>query len=157
MSATQLLLPPVLLASGMAAGVMMWTQLGGWPLLASLPPDRYVATHAFFARKYDPFMPTCILITVAGGIALAVSANQQSARLLFAVSALLAVCSIVISVGKNVPVNKWQISHRSTLARDGVGGTASGPGCRSPRSPPTASRWWPCSEGHRHYPSDISR
>lgn len=107
MSATQLLLPPVLLASGMAAGVMMWTQLGGWPLLASLPPDRYVATHAFFARKYDPFMPACILITVAGGIALAVSASQQSARLLFAASALLAGCSIAISVGKNVPVNKW--------------------------------------------------
>ena len=107
MSATQALLPFVLLASGMAAGVMMWTQLGGWPLLASLPPDRYVATHAFFARKYDPFMPTCFLITVAGGIALAVSTGQPTARTLFVVSSALAVISIGISLRKNVPVNRW--------------------------------------------------
>lgn len=96
-------LPLVLLANGLAGGVLVWGQLGGWPLLRAQQGGDYVRMHAFFAARYDPFMPVCIIVTVLGDGLLAVAARQP----LFGVAALLAVAGIVISLTKNVPVNRW--------------------------------------------------
>lgn len=101
------LVPVVLLLNGLAAGVLLGTQLGGWPLLAALPPDRYVHAHAFFATRYDPAMPICLLGTVIGDALLAAATTHTAARLLFAAGALAAALTVAISVTKNVPVNKW--------------------------------------------------
>lgn len=98
------LMPIVLLANGLAAGVLVGTQLGGWPLLVSLPPHRYVHAHAFFATRYDPFMPICFIATVAGDITLAFVTGP---RLLFVLAALLLAGAIAVSLTKNVPVNRW--------------------------------------------------
>ncbi|HEY4020388.1 MAG TPA: DUF1772 domain-containing protein [Pseudonocardiaceae bacterium] len=98
------LVPLVLLANGLAAGVLVGTQLGGWPLLVSLPPDRYVHAHAFFATRYDPFMPICFIATVGGDVALAVVTVP---RVLFILAALFLAGAITVSLRKNVPVNKW--------------------------------------------------
>lgn len=102
-----LLLPVVLVASGLAAGVLAGTQLGGFPLLAALPADRYVHAHAFFATRYDPFMPTCFVVTVVGDVVLAFLAPEPAVSALFVVGALLTVATMTVSVLKNVPVNKW--------------------------------------------------
>nr|CAM34341.1 hypothetical protein [Streptomyces tendae] len=99
--------PLVLLANGLAAGVLVGTQLGGWPLLAALPPDRYVHAHAFFAGRYDPFMPVCFIGTLLGDVLLAGGQAPCAARVLFAVGALLTATAMVVSVTKNVPVNRW--------------------------------------------------
>lgn len=100
------LVPIVLLASGLAAGVLLSTQLGGWPLLRSLPADRYVHAHAFFSTRYDPWMPICLVLTLAGDAALAVVTENGPSRVLFAVAAVLSLCTGAISLTKNVPVNK---------------------------------------------------
>ncbi|AGL16616.1 DUF1772 domain-containing protein [Actinoplanes sp. N902-109] len=97
----------VLLANGLAAGVLTGTQLGGWPLLAALPPDRYVHAHAFFSTRYDPFMPACLLATVAGDIVLAFWSDPAPARVLYLLGAVLAAGTVAISLTKNVPVNRW--------------------------------------------------
>ncbi|MCF6470004.1 DUF1772 domain-containing protein [Nonomuraea sp. MG754425] len=97
----------VLLANGLSAGVLLGTQLGGWPLLASLPPDRYVHAHAFFSTRYDPFMPACFLITTLGDVALALLTQSAAARALYLVAAALCLITIAISLTQNVPVNKW--------------------------------------------------
>ncbi|MET9262154.1 DUF1772 domain-containing protein [Amycolatopsis sp. NPDC004079] len=101
-----LLFPVVLLANGLAAGVLVGTQLGGWPLLRGLPPDRYVQAHAFFATRYDPFMPLCFVFTFAGDAALAFS-DTGPRRALFAAAALLTGVAMAVSLAKNVPVNRW--------------------------------------------------
>ncbi|WP_018681697.1 DUF1772 domain-containing protein [Actinokineospora enzanensis] len=101
------LAPLVLVANGLAAGVLVGTQLGNWPLLASLPADRYVSTHAFFATRYDPFMPACLVLTAVGDGVLAVFAEQQALFHLWLGAALLAVKTLVVSLTKNVPVNRW--------------------------------------------------
>jgi uncharacterized membrane protein len=101
------LLPVVVLASGLAAGVMMWTQLGGWPLMSSLSPERYVYTHAFFSTRFDPFMPACMLITAIGAVVLAAWVSAAVTKALFLLVAVLTVGSIAISIVKNVPVNRW--------------------------------------------------
>ncbi|MFI6847834.1 anthrone oxygenase family protein [Kitasatospora sp. NPDC050467] len=104
---TALLAPLVVLLNGLAAGVLLGTQLGGWPLLAALPPDRYVHAHAFFATRYDPLMPICLVGTLAGDLALAAGGSGTAARLLCLAAAALAAVTIAISLTKNVPVNKW--------------------------------------------------
>ncbi|QNP69671.1 DUF1772 domain-containing protein [Streptomyces roseirectus] len=102
-----LLVPLVLLLNGLAAGVLFGTQLGGFPYLASLPADRYVEAHAFFGTRYDPAMPLCLVGTVGCDTALAFLAPEPVARAAFAVAAVLAAATSVISVAKNVPVNRW--------------------------------------------------
>ena len=99
--------PLVLLVNGLAGGVLVGTQLGGFPLLAALPADRYVHAHAFFASRYDPFMPACLVGTVAGDLLLAVLAPDAAPRVLYAVAAGLAASTVVVSLTKNVPINKW--------------------------------------------------
>jgi uncharacterized membrane protein len=101
------LVPVVVLLNGLAAGVLFGTQLGGWPLLAALPADRYVHAHAFFATRYDPAMPLCLLGTLIGDVVLAVLAPDAAVRVLFIVGAVLAAVTVTISLTKNVPVNKW--------------------------------------------------
>lgn len=103
----EIVVPLVLLANGLAAGVLLGTQLGGWPLLQSLPPDRYVHAHAFFSTRYDPFMPACLLITTVGDLALGLLAGSAVARALYLVAAALCLSTIAISLTKNVPVNRW--------------------------------------------------
>lgn len=103
----QVLVPLVVLAHGLAAGVLVGTQLGGWPLLVALPPERYVRAHAFCSTRYDPFMPACLLGAIAGDALLALLAPSTGARMLFALAAGCAAATVTISVVKNVPVNRW--------------------------------------------------
>ncbi|MFI5495822.1 anthrone oxygenase family protein [Actinoplanes sp. NPDC051859] len=101
------LMPLVLLTNGLAAGVLLGTQLGGFPLMAALPVDRYVHAHAFFSTRYDPFMPICLLTTTVGGVALAVVAPTPGAWALHLLGAALAGVTVYISLTRNVPINRW--------------------------------------------------
>ncbi|MHC0432288.1 anthrone oxygenase family protein [Streptomyces sp. O3] len=101
------LAPALLLLNGLAAGVLFGTQLGGFPYLASLPTGPYVHAHAFFGQRYDPAMPICLVGTFALDVVLAAVESDGAARTLFAVAAVLALATALISVTKNAPVNRW--------------------------------------------------
>ncbi|WP_265865082.1 DUF1772 domain-containing protein [Streptomyces sp. SKN60] len=101
------LAPLLLLANGLAAGVMLGTQLGGFPYMASLPVNRYVYAHAFLGQRYDPTMPICLIGTVVLDAVLAITAPDPTAQLLFAVAGFLTATTPVIAVTKNAPVNRW--------------------------------------------------
>lgn len=101
------LAPLLLLLNGLAAGVMLGTQLGGFPYMAALPVDRYVHAHAFLGQRYDPAMPICLLGTVALDVVLAVAAPSATAQVLFGLAALLTAITPVIAIVKNAPVNRW--------------------------------------------------
>lgn len=103
------LAPVVLLTAGLSAGVLTGTVLGGAPLLMALPTKRYVHAHGFFATRYDPFMPACLVITLIGDLLLAVLASGASS-VIFAISGLLAGSVTVVSLLKNAPVNRWMAS-----------------------------------------------
>ncbi|HET9142520.1 DUF1772 domain-containing protein [Actinophytocola sp.] len=100
------LAPLVLLTAGLAAGVLTGTVLGGAPLLMALPTERYVHAHGFFATRYDPFMPICLIFTFAGDLLLGVLAPSPAGAV-FVVSGLLAGSVATISLLKNAPVNRW--------------------------------------------------
>ena len=93
----------VLVVNGLAAGVLMGTVLGGVPLLLALPPSRYVHAHAFFATRYDPFMPACLLLTLLGDVVLAVATGSVFPVL----GAVFAAVTVIVSLVGNVPINKW--------------------------------------------------
>jgi uncharacterized membrane protein len=104
---TGVLLPVVLLLNGLAAGVLLGSQMGGFALLVSLPADRYVQAHAFLATRYDPFMPACLLGTTVGALALAVVQDRAELRAVFAAAGLCALATVLIAVTRNVPINTW--------------------------------------------------
>jgi uncharacterized membrane protein len=103
----QIFLPLVIVVNGLAAGVLVGTQLGGWPLLVAMPPQHYVQAHAFLSTRYDPFMPACLVGAVLGDVLLTVLASSTGARVLFALAAVFAASTVTISIVKNVPVNRW--------------------------------------------------
>ncbi|ALG10912.1 DUF1772 domain-containing protein [Kibdelosporangium phytohabitans] len=101
------LVPLVLLCNGLAAGVLVGTLLGGWPLMDTLSAPQYVHAHAFFSTRYDPFMPVCLMTTIVADVVLSLFADPVASRALFASAALATLSTVVISFTKNVPVNRW--------------------------------------------------
>lgn len=100
-------LASVLLVNGLAAGVMVGSELGAFPLMVQLPADRYVQTHAFFSTRYDPFMPVCLIVTVLGDLVLAAFGAGLVDRGLYGFAALCVAAAIVIAITRNVPLNIW--------------------------------------------------
>lgn len=100
------LAPLVLLTAGLSAGVLTGTVLGGAPLLMALPTERYVHAHGFFATRYDPFMPICLVATFLGDLLLGVLVGGPAGAV-FVVAGLLAGSVVTISLLKNAPVNRW--------------------------------------------------
>lgn len=104
-----LLLPPALVASGLVAGVLLWSAVCGVPLLRALPAEGYVRTHQFWANRFEPFQPLCVLLTaVLDGVLVVLSPGP--AAVAFTVGAVGALAVIAVSVTRNVPVKKWVLS-----------------------------------------------
>ena len=103
----RLLASIALLGSGLAAGGLAISALGGAPLLLALPVDRYVPVHKFLVTRFDPFMPICLLTGLVGDILGAIFGDLAAARGLYACAAAAALAVLLISLTKNVPINKW--------------------------------------------------
>jgi len=101
------LLPIALLGTGLSAGGLMISALGGAPLLLALPPERYLPVHQFLVTRFDPFMPICLLTGLLANAGLAVTAPTAGTRAVSAVAAVLLVAAVAVSLSKNVPINKW--------------------------------------------------
>lgn len=103
----RILVPLAMLASGLGAGGLMISVLGGAPLLLSLPTEVYVPVHMFLVKRFDPFMPACLLTTLVADLATAAVAGSWPARVLAVLAAACALTTTTISLRKNVPINKW--------------------------------------------------
>lgn len=101
------LLALALLGTGLAAGGLMISALGGAPLLLTLPTDQYVPIHQFLVTRFDPFMPICLLLGLFSNLALVFVGVSAPARVLSAVAAALLVGAVFVSLAKNVPINRW--------------------------------------------------
>jgi uncharacterized membrane protein len=101
------LLPLALICSGFAAGGLMIASLGGAPLLCSLPTDRYIPIHQFLVTRFDPFMPISMTSALLLDFAMAVIAPVPASRVLAGTAGLLLLGAMVVSLVKNVPINRW--------------------------------------------------
>ena len=112
----QFLLPIAVLASGLAAGGLMISVLGGAPLLLALPTDRYIPVHQFLVQRFDPFMPISMGVALLCDVALIFLAPTSLTSGMAVVGAVLLLLAMVVSIFKNVPINKWV----ATLSPDTV-------------------------------------
>ncbi|MBP2323145.1 putative membrane protein [Kibdelosporangium banguiense] len=101
-----ILLSVTLLMSGVAAGVLLWSVIGGVPLLLSLPAERYVETHQFWGSRFDGLQPLLVTATLVADVVLAVAAPNALTKSLFVVGAATALGVIVISKFRNVPLKR---------------------------------------------------
>lgn len=103
----QVTAPLAAVLNGVSAGIMLSTVVGIVPMMLTQTYPGYVRTVQFLWPRYDPLMPilngTALLLSVVS----AVAAGSTSARLVLACSALLLTGTMVISITKNVPVNKF--------------------------------------------------
>jgi uncharacterized membrane protein len=107
----QVLIPVALLANGIAAGVMLGNAIGPAALALELPYDRYVDMIKYLWPKYDPFVPilNALALALDAIIAIIVPRSQASdgVPVLFSLAAALLTILVVISLTKNVPINKY--------------------------------------------------
>lgn len=103
----RVLLPLALLGSGMAAGGLMISALGGAPLLLSLPTDRYVPVHKFLVTRFEPFMPLMLCTGLATDAVLIFVTAPRVTRALAGSAAVLLAAALIVAVTKNVPINRW--------------------------------------------------
>jgi uncharacterized membrane protein len=96
------------LVNGLAAGIMLSTVIGIVPMMVSLPYPGYVRMVQFMRPRYDPIMPIANGSALILDVLLAISGD--TARPLQIVAAALLAGVIVISVSRNVPVNRYIMS-----------------------------------------------
>lgn len=105
---TRVLVLLALLGSGLGSGVMFSTVIGVAPMTLVLPYERYVETIRFLWPRYDPFMPITHVVTFACDVALLFLAPDG--RVFFGIAAGLLAIVMIISVVKNVPINRYVTS-----------------------------------------------
>lgn len=98
------------LANGSAAGIMLSTVIGVTPLYLALPYNRYVQTVQFLRPRFDPAMPALNGLTLVLDLVLASGLATGGTRYGFAVGAALQAAVMVISITRNVPVNRLVMS-----------------------------------------------
>jgi hypothetical protein len=97
----------VTVVNGLAAGIMLATVIGVVPMMIAQPYPGYVRMVQFMRPRFDPIMP------IANGTALVLDVVLAAAgviRPLHLAAAVLLAGVIVISVSRNVPVNRYIMS-----------------------------------------------
>lgn len=86
----------------------MIASLGGAPFLLQLPTAQYVPAHQFLVTRFDPFMPISFCIGLIADLILASAGDSTAAaKGLTSTAAVLLILALVVSVTKNVPINRW--------------------------------------------------
>jgi hypothetical protein len=86
---TPLVVPPLLVANGLAAGVLLWSAALGMPFMLVMPAQGYVQAQQFMGRRAEPLQPILFVLTALAGVALTV-ATPGPARWLFGLATALA-------------------------------------------------------------------
>lgn len=103
----RLLLPLAVLFNGLAAGGLMISALGGAPLLLTLSTERYIPIHQFLVTRFDPFMPVSMCSALLLDFGVVAAAPSSSGRALALTGAVLLIGAMVVSLTRNVPINRW--------------------------------------------------
>lgn len=103
----RLLIGVAILASGLGTGVMLSTVVGMVPMTLALPYDRYVEMIRFMWPRYDPMMPIMNGLAFVIDAVLAFVVGDSVRRPFLIAGAVLLVAVMVISVFRNVPINRY--------------------------------------------------
>jgi anthrone oxygenase-like protein len=106
----QLLVPLLLVCTGVAAGDMFCTALGLSPMLRTRSYRGYVEVVQFLNPRYDPAMPVINTVALLSGAGAAACTSSQWGRAGFLAAAVLVAAVIAISVVKAVPINRFVLA-----------------------------------------------
>jgi hypothetical protein len=101
------LVPLALLANGIAAGIMLGNAIGPAAFAARLDYGSYVALIKFMWPRYDPLVPILNVVALAGDVAVVLIERRWAVTVWFGPAAVALVVLVVISVAKNVPINRY--------------------------------------------------
>ncbi|MFF5211990.1 hypothetical protein [Streptosporangium sp. NPDC000396] len=92
--------------SGLVAGMLLWSVIGGVPWMRQLQASEYVRLHQYWSPRFDPLAPIMIVGVLACDVALVFLAPTRDSRFLlsFLIVALLAI--IVISATRNARLKR---------------------------------------------------
>lgn len=97
---------PLLLASGIVAGVLFSVALSVVPAFIGLSAERYVEVHKLIGRRYDRVMPPMVATFVVLDVVLAAAADRPVDRWPFVAAAVLGAGVAAVSQFGNVPINR---------------------------------------------------
>lgn len=106
----RLVVPPLLVANGLAAGILLWSAVAGVPFLLIMPAQRYVQAQQFWGRRFEPLQPICMALTGIADVALALESGSTLARWLFGAGAVVVAAVMTVSLTRNVPIKRWVMS-----------------------------------------------
>ncbi|WP_378740272.1 DUF1772 domain-containing protein [Nocardia brasiliensis] len=98
-------------ANGLATGIMLATVIGVAPYQGVQSYREYVAGVRFMWPRFDPIMPALNLTALLVYLVLAILvADSAPVRIGFGLAAALLAGTVLISVTKNLPVNRYVAS-----------------------------------------------
>ena len=100
----------LVVANGIALGIMLSTVIGIVPYMLAQPYEGYVRMVKFLWPRFDPVMPALNGSVLLADIVAAALARTDAQRAGFAVAAGLLAVVMGISVTKNVPINRFVTS-----------------------------------------------
>jgi hypothetical protein len=92
--------------NGVASGIMLATVIGVVPLFVASEYGQYVRMVQFMWPRYDPTMPILNGVSLVLDVVMAF-AQPASARPFYLLAALLLAVVMVVSIVRQVPVNKY--------------------------------------------------
>lgn len=92
--------------SGLVAGMLLWSVIGGVPWMRRLPASEYVRLHQYWSPRFDPLGPIMIVGVLACDIALVFLAPTAASRYLLILLAVALLAIIVISATRNAKLKR---------------------------------------------------
>ncbi|MER6950342.1 DUF1772 domain-containing protein [Nonomuraea sp. NPDC005983] len=92
--------------SGLVAGMLLWSAIGGVPWMRRLPAGEYVRLHQYWSPRFDPLGPIMILGVLACDVYLLVVAPTTGSRYLLSTLIVALVAVIVISATRNAVLKR---------------------------------------------------
>jgi hypothetical protein len=92
--------------SGLLAGMLLWSAIGGVPWMRRLPASEYVRLHQFWSPRFDPLGPIMVAgVLACDGVLVFLAPTRASRNLLsFLIAALVAI--VVISLTRNARLKR---------------------------------------------------
>ncbi|GAB3153575.1 DUF1772 domain-containing protein [Microbispora hainanensis] len=105
--------------SGLVAGMLLWSAIGGVPWMRRLPAGEYVRLHQYWSPRFDPLAPLMVAGTLACDVALLFLSPTRDSKFLLTFLIVALVAIMVVSATRNARLKRTVMDlDPSTLPAD---------------------------------------
>lgn len=106
----ELFLPLALLGNSLTAGGLLVVMVSSAPLRLALSADRAVQVHQLLTKPMEPLMPICMALGIVSDVAFQFTTEHHAAGILCGIAATMQLKAVLVSLTKNVRINRWMAS-----------------------------------------------